>query len=127
MTIVFFVPMGAGTKALAIVKEDEGNMLLLVMMVAIANAANLLEEMICLLRSGLFFLVVWVRTWKWWTQRVAVFVGDDDESGGGGDGNNNLGRLVWIRGVAEKTCGNCVGLEINFVAVVLVVVCIGKQ
>ena len=55
-TTLVFARTGVGTKALA--TEEGGILLLLVMMVASANAANLLEEIVCLLRNRLFRIVV---------------------------------------------------------------------
>jgi hypothetical protein len=53
-TTLVLALIGAGTKALAMEELD----MLLVMMVAIANAAKLLEERMRLLAIDLFFLVV---------------------------------------------------------------------
>jgi hypothetical protein len=74
-------PIGVGTKAVAM---EEGDMLVLVMTVAIANAAKLLvpEVRLYLLVMDLFCLLVLVLlvvavyaeagAQRWWTQRVVV-------------------------------------------------------
>ena len=80
-TTLVLAPIGVGTKAVAM---EEGDMLVLVMTVAIANAAKLLvpEVRLYLLVMDLFCLLVLVLlvvavyaeagAQRWWTQRVVV-------------------------------------------------------